>query len=694
MRKIILINIPVFLVSLILACQVFPQNAPISTIAAVTACPPATVIVPVTVVNFTGIGSVTLRIEYDPTLLTFNPYPASFVTSLLPGAAINASPAGGGLNKIMIAWSGGTSTVTLPSGTTLATMSFSYIGGNPGLTFNNTSNGGADCEYSTGGGAPLNDLPTSTYYINGQVNTAGAGPAGQIIGQGTVCQLATGLTYTVAPITNATSYIWTVPAGVTITAGSNTNTITVTYGANAVSGNICVYGTNSCASGSTSCLPVTVNPIPGQPGPISGPASSCAGSSGNIYSITAVTNATGYLWTVPSGWVINTGQNTTSISVTTGTANGNITVTPNNNCGSSSSSSLAVTATPLPVANAGPDQVIGFGGSTVLSGSATGGSGTYSWHWEPAALLVNPNIQNPVTLNLTSSVQFTLTATDLVSGCVGSDQVLVTVTGGPLSVDAQGNPNPDCQGQMVQLLALVSGGTGNYNFVWTSNPPGFTSNLPNPADYPVQTSTYIVTVNDGFATVQDSVLVTVIPAPQVPAKPTGPDTVDVRFTISSEYHTSPVPGVSSYAWSLAPASAGVIAGFDTTGTVTWNPGYLGLAYISVKGINSCGESAWSVEKLTLVDNTTSIPTIRDQYDILVYPNPNYGIFHLQNSSATAIKSDIRVMNDLGTIIVEKKGVELPGSGKQLVDLSSYPKGIYILVITKNQINIIRKIVIR
>jgi large repetitive protein len=671
----------------------YSQNAPITTVATVSVCPPGTVIVPVTVVNFNAIGAVTLRIEYNTSQLTFNPYPASFVNPILPGAAILATPVGSGINKIMITWSGGTNTQNLSNGATLATLSFTYASGNNTLTFNNTSNGGADCEFANGAGTPLNDIPTTTYYINGAVNTAGAGPAGQVIGQTTVCQLASGLTYTVAPITNATSYVWTVPSGVNITAGNGTNTITVTFGPTAVSGNFCVYGTNSCASGSTSCLAVTVNPIPGQAGAITGPVSICSGSTGNVYSIAAVANATGYLWTVPTGWVITGGQNTTSINVTAGSTNGNITVTPNNNCGSSNTSSLNVTATQLPVANAGPDQVIGYGSSTILNGLASGGSGNYAWHWEPAALLINPNAQNPLTVNLTFSVQFTLTATDAITTCIGTDQVLVTVAGGPLSVTVTGDPNPDCEGQAVQLLALVTGGTGTYSFTWTSNPPGFSSNLQNPTATPAESTTYMVSIFDGFATVEDSVHIIVNPLPDVPQTPTGPDTVDVRSVITSDYFTHPIPSVVSFIWSLTPSAAGAIAGTDTTGTVTWNPGYLGYAHITVKGINSCGESGWSAEKLTLVDNTTAVQHNDSDPGIVIYPNPSDGHFHLILTSRVNEAYGLRILNNLGIIIFEKNHIQVDGISDQNIDLQSPPKGLYIVELTGKRENILRKILI-
>jgi len=62
--------------------------------------------------------------------------------------------------------------------------------------------------------------------------------AGTISGLTTVCQGQNSVTYTVPVITNATSYVWTLPSGATGT--SSTNSITVNYGTSAVSGNITV----------------------------------------------------------------------------------------------------------------------------------------------------------------------------------------------------------------------------------------------------------------------------------------------------------------------------------------------------------------------------------------------------------------------------------------------------------------------
>jgi PKD repeat protein len=82
--------------------------------------------------------------------------------------------------------------------------------------------------------------------------------AGIISGVTTVSQGQSSVLYTCPLITNATSYVWTLPTGATGT--SNTDSIIVNYSASAVSGNITVRGHNLCGDGPSSSLGITVNP--------------------------------------------------------------------------------------------------------------------------------------------------------------------------------------------------------------------------------------------------------------------------------------------------------------------------------------------------------------------------------------------------------------------------------------------------
>jgi hypothetical protein len=86
--------------------------------------------------------------------------------------------------------------------------------------------------------------------------------AGAVTGTTTVCAGTKGVVYSVAAITNAKSYVWIIPAGVTVASGAGTTSITVNYGTSSSSGTIKVYGSNDCGIGTASPeLSVTVKPI-------------------------------------------------------------------------------------------------------------------------------------------------------------------------------------------------------------------------------------------------------------------------------------------------------------------------------------------------------------------------------------------------------------------------------------------------
>ncbi len=79
---------------------------------------------------------------------------------------------------------------------------------------------------------------------------------------------------------------------------------------------------------------VIVTALPNQPSTITGPTQVCENDTVN-YSISAVSGSTSYSWIFPSGWIIKSGQGTTSTRVDPSVTNGNVSVTANNSCGSS-----------------------------------------------------------------------------------------------------------------------------------------------------------------------------------------------------------------------------------------------------------------------------------------------------------------------------------------------------------------------
>lgn len=178
-------------------------------------------------------------------------------------------------------------------------------------------------------------------------------PSGNVSGSATVCQGQSGVAYSVPVIPGATGYTWSLPSGATLISGVNTNSITVDYGAGAISGNITATGTNTCGSGLSSAnFPVTINPLPAASGAISGSTSVCDGATGVTYTVSSIANATSYSWSVPGGVTIMSGTTTNSITVdfAPGSAGGTISVYGVNSCGNGVSASTNVVVNPYPAA--------------------------------------------------------------------------------------------------------------------------------------------------------------------------------------------------------------------------------------------------------------------------------------------------------------------------------------------------------
>ena len=131
--------------------------------------------------------------------------------------------------------------------------------------------------------------------------------AGTIHGPVSICAPSNGSVYSVDPITNATSYVWTISSpGATIVGSSSTSSITVDYDATATAGTISVYGVNDCSSGASSSVTFDLTQKPGNAGPITGEPTFVLGSSG-IYSVSPIEHATDYTWTVPAGVTVEKG---------------------------------------------------------------------------------------------------------------------------------------------------------------------------------------------------------------------------------------------------------------------------------------------------------------------------------------------------------------------------------------------------
>jgi hypothetical protein len=223
-------------------------------------------------------------------------------------------------------------------------------------------------------------------------------------------------TYSIAPVTNANRYIWTLPDGSTIETASTS--ISVTFGSGFSSGNIMVAAANNCGqSGSFNPRTLAVKGQPLTPGNITGLVTGLCGKTNVAYSITPVTGATSYTWTLPAGATLASGAGTASITVNFGSTftSGNICVTASNTCGSSTASCIFV-AGGRPIMNGsitGLKTVCPKQTGVVYTIPAATGASSYTWTVPSLAIIKSGQGTNSITLDFsTKGGNVTVTATN------------------------------------------------------------------------------------------------------------------------------------------------------------------------------------------------------------------------------------------------------------------------------------------
>jgi hypothetical protein len=156
------------------------------------------------------------------------------------------------------------------------------------------------------------------------------------------------VTYSIAPVAGATSYNWTVPAGMTIVGLNTGTTISVLVGSSFTgTGAVCVSAIGNCGAGTARCL--TVSSRPPAPGAITGPSAPCKSTSNAQYSIPAMPNITTYQWQATGNAYVFSNSFTSATVDYNFVTSPSVTISVNavNACGSGAASRLAVTVNML-----------------------------------------------------------------------------------------------------------------------------------------------------------------------------------------------------------------------------------------------------------------------------------------------------------------------------------------------------------
>jgi hypothetical protein len=491
--------------------------------------------------------------------------------------------------------------------------------------------------------------------------------AGTISGITTVCQGQSSLIYTVPPILNASSYIWSLPEGATGT--STTNSITVSYGASAVSGNITVNGNNACGEGTASLLAITVNPLPSGDGIINGNSTVCQGQSSVTYSVGIMPNAVSYIWSLPTGATGTSTINSITVDYSVSAVSGNISVKGRNSCGDGAASNLAITVNPLPLAAgtiSGTSTVCPGELSVIYSVPTITNATSYVWSFPSGA--TGTSTTNSITVDYSvSAVSGDITVKGNNSCGDGTASTLaINVSPLPAVAGTILGTTTVCQDQssVIYTVPAIAHAT---SYIWTL-PAGATGT----------SSTHSITVNYGASAVSGNITVKgnnscgsgiastlgilVNPKPVTPVITLIDNTLHSDAVISNQWYNQ----------------NGLIPGeIYQDHTVVMNGGY----YVIVT-INGCISNTSNIINVIL----TGIELSEKDEAINIYPNPVSNELNIEKKGNTEnIKFDI--INSSGQIVFKGNFVE-----NTVVYSSGFSRGVYIIKLKTGNTYQFRKII--
>ena len=432
------------------------------------------------------------------------------------------------------------------------------------------------------------------------------GAAGTITGPASICQSTSSIVFSVGVITNAVTYVWSVPTGATIVSGSTTNSITVDFGAAAASGNVTVYGSGVCGNGTASSLAITLNarPVP----VITGPATACVNSTGNVYS--TATGMTGYTWTVSSGGTITAGAGTNSITVSWNTAGGqNVYVNYTNagSCAATTPSVKSVTVNALPVPTITGLAAACTGTTGVTYTTETGMTG-YTWTISAGGTITAGATTNVITVTWSTAGAQTVSVNYANSnGCTAGTAIVKNVTVNALPVPTITGLAAVCAGTTGVTYTTETGMTG---YTWTVSSGGTITAGAGTNTITVSWNTvgaqnvYVNYINANGCTATTpsvkSVSVNALPVPTI----TGLAAVCVGTT-GVTYTTE--TGMTGYTWTVS-AGGTITAGAGTNMiTVSWTTTGSKNVYVNYTNANGCSATTATVKIVTV--NALPVPTI-------------------------------------------------------------------------------------
>lgn len=454
---------------------------------------------------------------------------------------------------------------------------------------------------------------------------------GVVTGTTPVCPGNT-FSYSIVPVANTDSYTWTAPANATIVSGQGSNSVQVSFLPGFVSGSLTVIGTNCI--GNSAARSYAIGTVPATPASISGTLYGVCGGSSQTYSCPIVSSATTYVWTVPAGATINSGQGTNSINVTLPStfASGTVTVKSGTPCTLSAARSITIRSTPVaPAVIAGPTTQV-CGTKTYSVGASTSGGTGYIWSAPAGATIVSG--QGTLSVDILFAPEFVSGNVSIIvsNACGNSAAKTLAVRSVPLQPGTiTGSAANLCGTTATYSIAAVATAS-SYN--WTApagctvvNNNGTSAEILFPTGF--VSGSVSVSANNTCGTGVARTL-TVVGKPATPSAIVGPSPV-CPGAAGLVYSTTSIAGLT-YNWTK-PTTVTLVSGQGTSSaTMDWATA---AGSVTVSATNACGTSAAISKSITIAACRNGAPvdlgleTESKTAGFEVYPNPGFGQFQIR-----------------------------------------------------------------
>jgi hypothetical protein len=299
---------------------------------------------------------------------------------------------------------------------------------------------------------------------------------------------------------------------------------------------------------------------------------------------------------------------------------------------------------------------------------------------------------------LNGSVNLTLNVTAL--GTCENMEEDVVITLNPLPTATLAGEFEVCEGEEISVSGSLTG-TAPWNFLLKDMISGTeyditseTADWTLPMTMTENCEFQIINITDANGCGNDGEGLVSVVVNMLPGEATATidvETIDVHTTTESVFEGDEVEFADSYSWILAPEEAGTFVVSEREITITWNADFEGEATLVYTAENGCGSEM--IEKTIEIYSTVGYSENDGVTSFEVYPNPTEGVFKIDLQLNDEETIEVSIMNVVGQQIWSKSYGQTQDV-KDQINIENLAKGSYLIKVTGNNVNSIKKLIVK